>query len=129
MLDLLYCEVLKLKRSKMFMLSCIGVTATPLMVFIGMIREKIKHPNVSTTYSAMFSEINMYALMLFGLLVYTVIAAYIFSREYTKNSSYCPSIKNFICYCKISNAHHMDISVDSRNLGINVVICCNRRCR
>lgn len=70
----------------MFMLSCIGVTATPLMVFIGMIRGKIKHPNVSTTYSAMFSETNMYALMLFGLLVYTVIAAYIFSREYSENT-------------------------------------------
>lgn len=86
MADLLYCELLKLKRSKILLISILGAFVTPFMVLVGVIKEKINNPNTIITYADMFEKSSLYILMLFGLVVYTVIAAYLFSREYTENT-------------------------------------------
>lgn len=86
MVNLLYCEFLKLKRSKMFFISILGAMVAPVMVFAGLIKAKITEPDKIITYSDMLEQTNLYVLLLFGVIVYGVIAAYLFSREYTENT-------------------------------------------
>lgn len=86
MVNLLYCEFLKLKRSKMLLISILGATVAPLMVFAGLIKAKITQPEMIITYRDMMEQTNLYMLMLFGITVYGVITAYLFSREYTENT-------------------------------------------
>lgn len=86
MANLLYCEFLKLKRSKMFFISVLGAMVAPVMVFAGLIKAKITEPNKVITYWDMLEQTNLYVLLLFGVIVYGVIAAYLFSREYTENT-------------------------------------------
>ena len=86
MVNLLYCEFLKLKRSKMFFISVLGAMVAPVMVFAGLIKAKITEPDKIITYSDMLEQTNLYVLLLFGVIVYGVIAAYLFSREYTENT-------------------------------------------
>ena len=87
MVDLLYCEILKLKRSKMFLFSIMGAAAAPVMCFIGCIKSKLQYyPDGIITFGKMFSETNLYTLVLVGVTLYGVITAYLFSREYTENT-------------------------------------------
>ena len=86
MVNLLYCEFLKLKRSKMFLISVLGAMVAPIMVFAGLIKARITEPNKVITYWDMLEQTNLYVLLLFGVIVYGVIAAYLFSREYTENT-------------------------------------------
>lgn len=86
MINLLYCEFLKLKRSKMFFISILGAMVAPIMVFAGLIKAKITEPDRVITYWDMLEQTNLYVLLLFGIIVYGVIAAYLFSREYTENT-------------------------------------------
>lgn len=86
MFALLYCEFLKLKRSKMFLISVLGAMVAPIMVFAGLIKAKITEPDKIITYLDMLEQTNLYVLLLFGVIVYGVIAAFLFSREYTENT-------------------------------------------
>lgn len=86
MVNLLYCEFLKLKRSKMFLISILGAMVAPIMVFAGLIKAKITQPEKIITYWDMLEQTNLYMLLLFGIIVYGVIAAYLFSREYSENT-------------------------------------------
>ena len=86
MFALLYCEFLKLKRSKMFLISVLGAMVAPIMVFAGLIKAKITEPDKIITYLDMLAQTNLYVLLLFGVIVYGVIAAFLFSREYTENT-------------------------------------------
>ena len=86
MFPLLYCEFLKLKRSKMFLISVLGAMVAPIMVFAGLIKAKISEPDKIITYLDMLEQTNLYVLLLFGVIVYGVIAAFLFSREYTENT-------------------------------------------
>lgn len=86
MVNLLYCEFLKLKRSKMFLISVLGAMVAPIMVFAGLVKAKITEPDKIITYWDMLEQTNLYVLLLFGVIVYGVIAAYLFSREYTENT-------------------------------------------
>lgn len=86
MVDLLYCEFLKLKRSQMFFISIMGSFVAPLMSFAGWMKGKMGGREYVVTYKDFFGDINLYTLMIFGLIVYCVIAAYLFSREHTENT-------------------------------------------
>lgn len=86
MVNLLICEFLKLKRSKMFFISILGAMVAPTMVFAGLIKARITEPEKVITYWDMLGQTNLYMLLLFGIIVYGVITAYLFSREYTENT-------------------------------------------
>lgn len=86
MADLLYTELLKLKRSKMFLVSILGSAAVPFMCFIGFLNKRGKSPDVPIQFSEVFSETNMYIVLLIGVLLYGVIASYLFNREYIENT-------------------------------------------
>ncbi|WP_267934241.1 ABC transporter permease [Paenibacillus profundus] len=86
MVNLVYTELLKLKRAKMFMVSLIGAAAAPLMVFIGYLDYKAKKPDMPVLFSEAFSQTNLYVLLLIGTLLYGVITAYLFNREYVEDT-------------------------------------------
>lgn len=86
MVNLLYTELLKLKRAKMFLVSVIGASAAPVLMFIGFLNMKSEKPETSVTYEISFYNTNMYVLLLSGTLLYGVITAYLFNREYAEDT-------------------------------------------
>lgn len=86
MVKLLATEFLKLKRSQMFLISIIGAATAPFVCFIAYLSLKSKQPNVPILFSEVFSQTNMYVLLLVGVSLYGVITAYLFNREYAENT-------------------------------------------
>lgn len=70
----------------MFLISILGAMVAPIMVFAGLIKVKITEPEKVITYWDMMEQTNLYMLLFFGIIVYGVIAAYLFSREYSENT-------------------------------------------
>ncbi|WP_223068670.1 ABC transporter permease [Paenibacillus caui] len=86
MVSLLATELLKLKRAKMFLVSVVGAAAAPIMVFIGYLDMKSRMPDEPATFAKAFGETNLYVLLLIGSLLYGVITAYLFNREYAEDT-------------------------------------------
>ncbi|MBS4536296.1 ABC transporter permease [Clostridium sp. D2Q-14] len=86
MVNLIRSELLKLKRSKMIIISILGAMVTPIMVFVGVLKAKFTTADKIVTYADIFSESNLYIMLLFGVIVYTVIGSYLFSREYVEKT-------------------------------------------
>lgn len=86
MVDLLHTELLKLKRAKMFLVSMIGAASAPIMIFIGFLNMKMKTPDVPVQFTEAFYNTNLYVLLLIGTLLYGVITAYLFNREYAEDT-------------------------------------------
>lgn len=86
MVNLVYCELLKLKRSKMLLISFLGALVTPTMMFADGVKIHYSHPDTIITLEAFYDSCSLYTMMLFGLIVYAVIAAYLFSREHTERT-------------------------------------------
>jgi len=86
LVNLLYTELLKLKRAKMFLVSVIGATAAPIMMFIGFMNSKSLHPDEPITFDVSFYNTNLYVMLLIGTLLYGVITAYLYNREYTEDT-------------------------------------------
>ena len=86
MLNLVYCELLKLKRSKMLFISMLGVMATPCMLLIEALQTHFKHPEQNFTLDNIYSDSLLYTMLLINMMIYVAITAYLFSREYTENS-------------------------------------------
>jgi bacitracin transport system permease protein len=86
LVNLIYCELLKLKRSKMLLISFLGALVTPIMMIVDGIRTHYAHPEIVNTLADLYDSCLFYTMIIFGLLVYTVIAAYLFSREYSEKT-------------------------------------------
>lgn len=86
MINLVYCELLKLKRSKMVLISILGVMATPCMMLIQALQTHFKHPDLVFTLADIYSDSLLYIMLLINMMIYVAITAYLFSREYTENS-------------------------------------------
>lgn len=86
MADLIYCELLKLKRSKVLFISLLGVLAVPFMMMVEALQTHFKHPEQIFTLADLYDNSLIYIMLLIGMMVYTVIAAYLFSREYTEKT-------------------------------------------
>lgn len=86
MVNLLYTEFLKVKGAKMILISTIGATVTPLMCFLAYLGMKSKKPDEIIRFDEYFSQTSMYIVLLIGVLLYGVITAYIFEREYIENT-------------------------------------------
>lgn len=75
-----------MKRSKMILISVLGAMVTPGMIFAEVIKMRLSKPDFTPTYVQIFDQNCMYMLIFFGFMVYSVFAAYLFSREYTENT-------------------------------------------
>lgn len=86
MLSMVYCEMLKLKRSKILLLSILGVMTTPFMLFVEGIQQHMEHPEQEITLSTVYSNSMLYVMVLINMMIYVTITAYLFSREYSENT-------------------------------------------
>ncbi len=86
MINLLSTEFLKLKRSQLFLISMLGAATSPFVCFIAYLGMKSKKPGVPILFNEVFSETNLYLVLLIGVTLYGVITAYLFNREYTENT-------------------------------------------
>ena len=86
MLNLISCEMLKLKRSKMVLISFLGVMSTPFMMLIEAIQTHFKHPELVFTLYDIYNDSLLYIMLLTSMMIYIAITAYLFSREYTENT-------------------------------------------
>lgn len=86
MLNLIYCELSKLKRSKMLFISILGIMSIPFMLFIESLQIHFDRPHIIFTLSDVYSDSLLYIMLLSNVMIYVAIAAYLFSREYTENT-------------------------------------------
>lgn len=86
MLNLISCELLKLKRSKMVLISVAGVLSTPLLMLIEALQTHFDKPEIIFTLSDIYSDSVLYSMLLVNIMIYVAIAAYLFSREYTEST-------------------------------------------
>jgi bacitracin transport system permease protein len=76
----------KLKRSKILLISFLGALVTPGLVFANGVRTHYLRPDVVVKMADFYNYCITYSMLMFGLIVYVVIAAYLFSREYAENT-------------------------------------------
>lgn len=86
MLNLVYCEILKLKHSKIFYLSILGVFATPFMMIVEGIQTHFEHPEEAFTLNNVYSDSLLYIMLLMNIMISVAICAFLFSREYTEKT-------------------------------------------
>ncbi|MDR4986208.1 MULTISPECIES: ABC transporter permease [Bacillus cereus group] len=87
MVDLLYTELLKLKRSNMFLISIIGAGVAPFLVVVASyIHIKTKQPTPTILFHQLFTEVNLYTTLIIGFPLYGVVVAYLFTREYAEDT-------------------------------------------
>ena len=84
MLNIVWSEIRKLKRSKMVILSMLGVMATPVMLVIEALQQHFEHPEQMPTLEDAYGNSILYVMILINLMIYVAITAYLFSREYTE---------------------------------------------
>ncbi|MCK9151871.1 ABC transporter permease [Methanobacterium alcaliphilum] len=84
--NLVYGEFLKLKRSKMFLLVLLGSLTAPTLTFISFLKNHIENPANIFAFKDLFDQGNLFIALLFGMVVYVVLAAYLFSREYSEHT-------------------------------------------
>ncbi|WP_179866030.1 ABC transporter permease, partial [Bacillus pseudomycoides] len=82
MVNLLYTELLKLKRSYMLLISIMGAAVAPFMVVVASyISIKTKHPTPTIVFEQLFNEVTLYTVVVIGVPLFGVITAYLFNRE------------------------------------------------
>lgn len=87
MAELLYTELLKLKRSKMFLISIFGAAVAPLMVVVASyVHMKTSQPTLSISFDELFNETSLYTVLVVGVPLYGVVTAYLFNREYMEDT-------------------------------------------
>ena len=65
MLNLISCELLKLKRSKMVLISVAGVLSTPLLMLIEALQTHFDKPEIIFTLSDIYSDSVLYIMPCF----------------------------------------------------------------
>lgn len=86
MLNLIFCEIFKLKGSKVLLFSFIGILSTPCMMLIEALQIHYQHPEKIFTLTDIYSDSLLYVMLLTNLMIYIAITAFIFSREYAENT-------------------------------------------
>ena len=81
MLTFIEMEFLKLKRSRIFLLSLMGAILPPLLMFIA-----VTSFDEGQTFEALFTNVNMYMSAMFAVLIFTIIISYLFGREYNEHT-------------------------------------------
>ncbi|WP_140159013.1 ABC transporter permease [Bacillus thuringiensis] len=87
MVNLLYTELLKLKRSNMFLISIIGAGVAPFLVVVASyIHIKTKQPTPTIWFHQLFTDVNLYTTLVIGFPLYGVVVAYLLTREYAEDT-------------------------------------------
>lgn len=86
MLNLIYCELLKLRHSKMIPISILGAMAVPFMLFVEVVQTHTEHPEEKIMLDMVYGNSVLYMLLLANMMVSVAIASYLFSREYAEST-------------------------------------------
>ena len=81
LVSLLFTELLKLKRSSMFLISILGAIVAPFVVVVA---TYVNEP--TTPFKELFYNVNLYTVLIIGVPLYGVVTTYLFNREYTENT-------------------------------------------
>ena len=81
MLTFIKMEFLKLKRSKIFLLSILMAALPSILMFIATFAF-----DETQSFDALFSTVNMYMSALFEILLFSIIISYLFGREYNEHT-------------------------------------------
>ncbi|MBE6508764.1 MAG: bacitracin ABC transporter permease [Methanobrevibacter sp.] len=81
MLTFIEMEFLKLKRSRIFLLSLMGAILPPLLMFIA-----VTSFGEGNTFEMLFSNVNMYMSAMFAIMIFAIIISYLFGREYNEHT-------------------------------------------
>ena len=81
MLTFIEMEFLKLKRSKIFLLSILMAALPSVLMFIATFAF-----DETQSFDALFSTVNMYMSALFAILLFSIIISYLFGREYNEHT-------------------------------------------
>lgn len=84
--NLIFCELIKLKRSKILVISFLGAMAAPVMMLVEAIQMHFEYPEQTATLVHFYDNSLLYTMLLMNLMVFVIIAAYLFSREYTEKT-------------------------------------------
>ena len=117
MLNLISCELLKLKRSKMVLISVAGVLSTPLLMLIEALQTHFDKPEIIFTLSDIYSDSVLYIMLLVNIMIYVAIAAYLFSREYPQNHIAHTHFKDKTINWKILHPASLDCYANPCNMG------------
>ena len=81
MLTFIQMEFLKLKRSKIFLLSVLMAALPAILMYIATFAfDEVQ------AFDALFTNVNMYMSVLFAVLLFAIIMAYLFGREYNEHT-------------------------------------------
>ncbi|MDZ5471282.1 ABC transporter permease [Bacillus sp. 31A1R] len=87
MVNLLYTELLKLKRSKMFFISILGASVAPILIVVAsFLHLKTKTNAEPILFEELFFQGNLYTVIIIGVPLYGVVTAYLFIREYLEDT-------------------------------------------
>jgi ABC-2 type transport system permease protein/bacitracin transport system permease protein len=81
MLTFIEMEFLKLKRSKIFLLSILMAALPSVLMFIATFAF-----DETQSFDALFSTVNMYMSALFAVLLFAIMISYLFGREYNEHT-------------------------------------------
>lgn len=82
MLATIQSEFLKVKHSKVFILTLLGGLISPLLMLMGILIDS----GLITDFSRLFDAVNEYSLLLSGLLIFGLLISYLFIREYEEHT-------------------------------------------
>jgi bacitracin transport system permease protein len=86
LVNLLFTELLKLKRSKMFLISIIGAAIAPFMVVVATFVQMKTKSDLTVTFDELFYQTNLYTVLVIGVPLYGVVTAYLITREYMEDT-------------------------------------------
>lgn len=85
MFNFIEVEFLKLKRSKIFLLTLLGAIAVPSMMFLGLLYRKANYPEDIITIQSFLADTNFFLLALFVVMLFCLIIGYLITREYSEH--------------------------------------------
>jgi len=86
LLNLLFIEIVKLKRSKLFMVSLLGAMVVPIMMFFMLTGMRARNPENIITFENYFKQTDIFILLMIGTLLFGLLATYVFNREYQEET-------------------------------------------
>ena len=83
MYNFLELEFLKLKRSKIFLLTLVGAAFPSFLIFLSTVFGEFDE---MVSFETFMGNVNMYMSLIFVILLFTIIISYLFGREYNEHT-------------------------------------------
>ncbi|HLV10460.1 MAG TPA: ABC transporter permease [Halanaerobiales bacterium] len=86
MFNLLYTELLKMKNSKMFLVSLLGSLVSPLLTFFMLTENSKNYPDKNPILENFFEQTQLFIAFLVGIMLFALITTYLFNREFEEDT-------------------------------------------